>query len=69
MRTISQHEMSAVCGAGFLTTALGRVDNLATQLNGTLFTTGFSLNDALFSIVQLQGKDSSLELSKVPGLI
>lgn len=70
MRIISQNEIHAVSGAsGFLTTVLGRVDNVSTQLGGALFSTGFSLNDTLFSVVQLQGKDSSLELDQLSKLI
>jgi hypothetical protein len=70
MRIISPNEISAVSGAsGFLTTVVGRVDNVLTQTGGALVTTGLSLNDTLFSVVQLQGADSSLELTQLSKLI
>lgn len=69
MHTISRHEIAAVSGAGFLDTTLGRVDNVLTQTGGALVTTTLALNDALFSVVQLQSKESILQLNQLGKLI
>jgi hypothetical protein len=69
MHTISHHEIAAVSGGGFLDTTLGRVGNVLTQTGGALVTTTLALNDTLFSVVQLQSKESILQLGQLGKLI
>ena len=69
MRTISLNETTIVSGAGFLGITLGRVEDLTTHLGGALATTTLALNDTLFSVVQLQSKESPIQLDQLTKLV